>query len=123
MLITRLHSGVLEAGLDEAGRGPLAGPVFAAAVILPDDFAHDMLDDSKKLTAKRRYALREVIIKRGDGMGGSLGIAVGDRPHKHTQRLLQGYVHGCKVAIREAGAVVGGRQTVSEAISTFRSNV
>ncbi len=63
MLITRLHSGVLEAGLDEAGRGPLAGPVFAAAVILPDDFAHDMLDDSKKLTAKRRYALREVIIK------------------------------------------------------------
>ncbi len=63
MLITRLHSGVVEAGLDEAGRGPLAGPVFAAAVILPDDFAHDMLDDSKKLTAKRRYALREVIIK------------------------------------------------------------
>ncbi len=43
-------------------------------------------------------------------MGGSLGIAVGDRPHKHTQRLLQGYVYGSKVAIREAGAVVGGRQ-------------
>ena len=63
MLPTRLHSGVVEAGCDEAGRGPLAGPVFAAAVILPEDFSDPMLDDSKKLTAKRRYALREVIIR------------------------------------------------------------
>ncbi len=63
MLIARLHSGVTEAGCDEAGRGPLAGPVFAAAVILPEGFADERLDDSKKLTAKRRYALREVIIK------------------------------------------------------------
>ena len=42
------------AGIDEAGRGPLAGPVSAAAVILPSDFSHDLLDDSKKITAKRR---------------------------------------------------------------------
>ena len=51
----------LEAGCDEAGRGCLAGPVFAAAVILPADFGNDMLNDSKKLTEKQRYALRPVI--------------------------------------------------------------
>ena len=50
-----------EAGVDEAGRGCLAGPVFAAAVILPDDFSHPFLDDSKKLTEKRRELLRPVI--------------------------------------------------------------
>ncbi len=51
----------LVAGVDEAGRGPLAGPVFAAAVILPDDFDHPFLDDSKKLSEKKRYQLREFI--------------------------------------------------------------
>lgn len=45
------------AGIDEAGRGPLAGPVIAAAVILPGDFSHDLLNDSKKLSAKRREVL------------------------------------------------------------------
>ncbi len=53
--------GVNEAGCDEAGRGCLAGPVFAAAVILPDDFTHPLLDDSKKLSERHRYELREVI--------------------------------------------------------------
>ncbi len=52
-----------EAGCDEAGRGCLAGPVFAAAVILPKDFHHPMLNDSKQIKEKDRYALREVIIK------------------------------------------------------------
>jgi len=51
----------LVAGCDEAGRGCLAGPVFAAAVILPDDFSHDTLTDSKKLTSKQRYSLRNEI--------------------------------------------------------------
>lgn len=51
----------LECGTDEAGRGCLAGPVTAAAVILPKDFTHHLLTDSKKLTAKQRYALREEI--------------------------------------------------------------
>ncbi|MDE7355946.1 MAG: ribonuclease HII [Rikenellaceae bacterium] len=62
MLISNLHNGVVEAGCDEAGRGPLAGPVFAAAVILPPGFENVMLNDSKKLTAKRRYMLREIIM-------------------------------------------------------------
>ena len=56
-----LQEGRIEAGCDEAGRGCLAGPVFAAAVILPADFENDLLDDSKKLSGKQRYALRPVI--------------------------------------------------------------
>ena len=54
-------SGIIEAGCDEAGRGCLAGPVFAAAVILPSDFQNDILNDSKQLTERQRYQLREVI--------------------------------------------------------------
>lgn len=53
--------GIIEAGCDEAGRGCLAGPVVAAAVILPIDFSHPLLNDSKKLTAKQRDLLRPII--------------------------------------------------------------
>jgi ribonuclease HII len=53
----------IEAGCDEAGRGCLAGPVYAAAVILPPDFKNDLLNDSKKLTEKQRYKLRPIIEK------------------------------------------------------------
>ena len=58
---SNLHSSLIEAGCDEAGRGCLAGPVFAAAVILPKDFTHDTLTDSKKLSEKQRYLLRDEI--------------------------------------------------------------
>ena len=54
-------AGVIEAGCDEAGRGCLAGPVFAAAVVLPSDFSNELLNDSKQLTERQRYGLREVI--------------------------------------------------------------
>lgn len=60
-LLNYLNEGLIEAGCDEAGRGPLAGPVFAAAVILPRDFHHPLLNDSKKMTEKARNILREVI--------------------------------------------------------------
>ena len=56
-----MMSGVVEAGCDEAGRGQLAGSVFAAAVVLPTDFQNELLNDSKQLTERQRYALREVI--------------------------------------------------------------
>ena len=56
-----LQLGCLEAGCDEAGRGCLAGPVYAAAVILPDDFSHPLLTDSKKLSDRQRSLLRLVI--------------------------------------------------------------
>ncbi len=61
MLLPFLNANCLEAGCDEAGRGCLAGPVFAAAVILPADFNLDLLNDSKKLTEKQRYQLRPII--------------------------------------------------------------
>ena len=60
-LLNFLHSDLMEAGCDEAGRGPLAGPVFAAAVILPKDFHHPLLNDSKKMTEKARELLRPII--------------------------------------------------------------
>jgi ribonuclease HII len=58
-----LEANRIEAGCDEAGRGCLAGPVFAAAVILPSNFNNEMLNDSKKLSEKKRYQLREIIEK------------------------------------------------------------
>ncbi len=62
-LLAHLNEGLVEAGCDEAGRGPLAGPVFAAAAILPDDFSHPLLNDSKKMTEKARDLLRPIIEK------------------------------------------------------------
>ena len=61
MLRQYMIKGVVEAGCDEAGRGPLAGSVFAAAVILPQDFSCELLNDSKQLTEKQRDALRPLI--------------------------------------------------------------
>ncbi|HVW98519.1 MAG TPA: ribonuclease HII [Mucilaginibacter sp.] len=61
MLLPRYQFEFLEAGCDEAGRGCLAGPVFAAAVILPDDFDHQLLNDSKQLPESVRYELRAEI--------------------------------------------------------------
>lgn len=61
MLLPYMNSGVVEAGCDEAGRGCLAGAVYAAAVILPPDFRNELLNDSKQLSEKQRYALRPLI--------------------------------------------------------------
>ena len=61
MLLPYHTAGLIEAGCDEAGRGCLAGPVFAAAVVLPEDFLCQELNDSKKLTEKMRYQLRPFI--------------------------------------------------------------
>ncbi len=61
MLKLKINSGLLECGTDEAGRGCLAGPVTAAACILPDDFAHPLLNDSKQLNHNQREELRELI--------------------------------------------------------------
>lgn len=63
MLLPYLNTDLIEAGCDEAGRGCLAGAVYAAAVILPKDFRNELLNDSKQLTERQRYALREVIEK------------------------------------------------------------
>ena len=60
-LLPYMEEGRTEAGCDEAGRGPLAGPVYAAAVILPPDFRHPLLNDSKQMSRKARETLRPII--------------------------------------------------------------
>ena len=72
MLASHYYEGKIEAGCDEAGRGCLAGSVYAAAVILPDDYQNDLLNDSKQLTGKRRYQLREIIQR--DAIAWAVGI-------------------------------------------------
>lgn len=72
MLLPYLHKDLIEGGCDEAGRGCLAGSVFAAAVILPKDFRNELLNDSKQLTEKQRYALRPVIEK--EALAWAVGI-------------------------------------------------
>jgi len=72
MLLPYLHEELIEAGCDEAGRGCLAGSVYAAAVVLPKDFRNEMLNDSKQLTEKQRYALREVIER--EALAWSVGV-------------------------------------------------
>lgn len=76
MLLPYLEPGRLEAGCDEAGRGCLAGPVFAAAVILPDGYTNDLLNDSKKLSEYARDALRPVIER--DALAWAVGIVDND---------------------------------------------
>lgn len=72
MLQSHYYEGLIEAGCDEAGRGCLAGSVYAAAVILPPDYHNELLNDSKQLTEKRRYALREQIER--DAVAWAVGI-------------------------------------------------
>ena len=72
MLKSHYYEGLVEAGCDEAGRGCLAGSVYAAAVILPPDYQNELLNDSKKLTAKKRYALRATI--EHDAVAWAVGI-------------------------------------------------
>ena len=72
MLLPYYKEGLIEAGCDEAGRGCLAGSVYAAAVILPPDYHNDLLNDSKQLTAKQRYTLRKEIER--DAVAWALGI-------------------------------------------------
>lgn len=72
MLQSHYYEGLVEAGVDEAGRGCLAGPVYAAAVVLPDDYQHPLLNDSKQLSDRQRRQLREVIER--DAVAWAIGI-------------------------------------------------
>lgn len=81
MLKISLNPDLIEAGCDEAGRGCLAGPVFAAAVILPPDFVSEELNDSKQINEKKRYELREYIEKY------ALSWAVGIVDHQEIDKI------------------------------------
>ena len=72
MLLPYYKEGIIEAGCDEAGRGCLAGPVYAAAVILPPDYHNDLLNDSKQLSEKKRDQLRSIIER--DAVSWAVGI-------------------------------------------------
>ena len=72
MLLPHYFEGKIEAGCDEAGRGCLAGSVYAATVILPKGYDNPLLNDSKQLTEKRRYALRDTIVR--DAVAWAIGI-------------------------------------------------
>ena len=72
MLLPYYREGIIEAGCDEAGRGCLAGPVYAAAVILPPDYHNDLLNDSKQLSEKKRDQLRSIIVR--DAISWAVGI-------------------------------------------------
>lgn len=72
MLLPYYNENLIEAGCDEAGRGCLAGSVYAAAVILPKDYRNEALNDSKRLSASRRYALREEIER--DAVAWAVGV-------------------------------------------------
>ena len=72
MLLPYYREGIIEAGCDEAGRGCLAGPVYAAAVILPPDYHNDLLNDSKQLSEKKRDQLRSIIER--DAVSWAVGI-------------------------------------------------
>ena len=80
MLASHYYEGKIEAGCDEAGRGCLAGSVYAAAVILPPDYQNDLLNDSKQLTEKKRYQLREIIQR--DAVAWAVGIVSPDEIDK-----------------------------------------
>ena len=69
MLLPYLNKELIEAGCDEAGRGCLAGSVYAAAVILPKDFKNELLNDSKQLSAKKRDELYDVIMENAVAVG------------------------------------------------------
>lgn len=80
MLKSHYHDGLVEAGCDEAGRGCLAGSVYAAAVILPPDYENEELNDSKQLTEKKRYALRQVVER--DAVAWAVGIVTAEEIDK-----------------------------------------
>lgn len=80
MLKSYQREGVIEAGCDEAGRGCLAGDVYAAAVILPPDFKNDLLNDSKQLNESQRYQLREIIER--EAIAWAIGIVTAEEIDK-----------------------------------------
>ena len=88
-----LSSGILTVGFDEAGRGPLAGPVCAGAVILPDDFPVEILNDSKKLSEKKRLVAEEIIKQKA-----CWGIGIVDHKTIDEINILQASLLAMKLA-------------------------
>ena len=97
MLLPYFQQELIEAGFDEAGRGCLEGPVFAAAVILPRSFSHPMLNDSKKIKEKDRFELRELIQRE------ALAYAVASVDHIEIDKIniLNASIFAMHLALRQ----------------------
>jgi ribonuclease HII len=97
MLLPYFQQELIEAGCDEAGRGCLAGPVFAAAVILPRSFSHPMLNDSKKIKEKDRFELRDWIQRE------ALAYAVASVDHIEIDKIniLNASIFAMHLALRQ----------------------
>jgi len=97
MLLPYFQQEYIEAGCDEAGRGCLAGPVFAAAVILPRTFSHTLLNDSKKIKEKDRFELRDVVQRE------SLAYAVASVDHTEIDKMniLNASIFAMHLALRQ----------------------
>lgn len=111
MLRAAYELGAVEAGCDEAGRGCLAGPVYAAAVILPPDYAHPLLNDSKKLTARQRDALRKDIER--DAV--AYGVAAVSAQGIDRMNILHASIHAMhkaldKLSVRPQHIIVDGNR-------------
>ncbi len=95
MLLSSYSNKLIEAGCDEAGRGCLAGPVYAAAVILPLDFKNELLNDSKKLGEKQRLLLRDVIIESAL----SWAVCALDNEYIDMYNILNASIEGMQRAV------------------------
>jgi ribonuclease HII len=94
MLLARYQHEFIEAGCDEAGRGCLAGPVFAAAVILPHDFEHELLNDSKLIPEPLRYTLRTEIEQKAIAYAVASADSLEIDEINILERIVSGYAPG-----------------------------
>ena len=111
MLASHYYEGKVEAGCDEAGRGCLAGSVYAAAVILPEDYVNDELNDSKQLTDRRRKQLREVIER--DAVAWAVGVVSPDEIDKMNilnASILAMHRALDQLAVRPEAVIVDGNR-------------
>ena len=111
MLLPIYHQGKIEAGCDEAGRGCLAGSVYAAAVIFPEDYTNEALNDSKKLTAHKRYELRRQI--EHDALAWAVGIVTPeeiDRINILNASILAMHRALAALSVRPQAVIVDGNR-------------
>jgi ribonuclease HII len=111
MLENHYYEGLVEAGCDEAGRGCLAGSVFAAAVILPPDYANEKLNDSKQLTERQRYKLRQEVER--DALSWAVGVVTPeeiDRMNILNASILAMHRALDKLSLRPQAVIVDGNR-------------
>mgnify|MGYP003358994708 CR=1 FL=1 len=121
MLKSHYYENLIEAGCDEAGRGCLAGSVYAAAVILPIDYQNELLNDSKKLSAKKRYLLREEIER--DAVAWAVGVVTPEEIDKINilnASILAMHRALDQLAVRPEAVIIDGNRfkTYQDLLST-----